>query len=239
MFTQDDEIFTSDLTDYVSKCKSKKRQKEILLSRLLSLYILQTNNVNIDFFNSVKKRRDILLNNFFSPPAKTIYLSISHSHTYLTIALSSTSQIGIDIEYPYRGIEKIKQYFVNKKNVIFEDNNSNILLSLWTVYEALSKLNISEENQQKIIEKMFIEVNKRRYQKLRGLLFQYFSTGGYEVFVWKDSIVPGPGCLISRGENISKINFYIIEKSQYIIEKPCKINLARLLTCYKKAEITL
>jgi len=60
IFFQNNPVFTSEFFEYISRCQSQKRRKESLLSRLLFQYIMQTNNVNIQYYNSIKRKFDYI-----------------------------------------------------------------------------------------------------------------------------------------------------------------------------------
>ena len=237
IFFQNNQIFTSEFVKYISMCQSQKRRKELLLRSLLFLYIMQTNNVNIQYYNSIKRKEEILINKYSPSPSQTVYLSISHTDKWMVFALYSVSPIGIDIENSKRKTEKIKQFLNEKMLLDCLDEHPSVLLSLWTVYESLYKLQSPLENQKKVLNRVLSTIKKSHPQKLNGFNLWNIPVYNYTTLIWEDEIAAVIGCFIIKGKMPKKIKFYSIEKLENEIEKPCKIELTRLLTCDMKLEI--
>ncbi|MGC8737860.1 MAG: hypothetical protein ACP5UA_04335 [Candidatus Hydrogenedens sp.] len=238
VLVQKNKIVTSEFTNHISNCQSQKRRKELLLSRLLFLYIMQTNPVNIRYYNSIKREEEILHNNFFSTPPQTIFLSIAHTDKWMILALYSKSPVGIDIENSRRKTEKIKQYLNEKNYLNGLDESPGISLILWTVYESLYKLKSPVEKRKKILNKVLSIIKENLPQKLNDFNFWTIPAYEYIIFIWKDETTPITGCLIVKDTISGKIKFYSIGKLEEEIKKPCKIELTRLLTCNAKLEIS-
>ncbi len=232
---RDNPIFTNDFIEYTFMCQSPQRRRELLLSRLLFLYIMQSNNVNILFFNSIKKKKDLLINSYYLSNKK-VYLSVSHTHSWMVITANLTSYIVIDIESPQRNVDKIKLFFTKK--IKLDDISENVsILSLWTVYEALCKLNVSKEFRKKILDTVVLELKKSREEINKSSFYLCIPVDNYKIFIWKDKLIPGPGCLITSKTQHKKIRLYTIGRAEHKIGKPCKEDLTRLLTCDEKIEI--
>lgn len=233
---RDNPIFTRDFIEYIFRCKSSKRRVELLLSRLLFAYILQTHNVNIQFFNSINKKEDLLINNNFSSPERVVYLSISHTHSWIAIAANLISRSVIDIESPQREIGKIKLFFT-KKFGFHSPVEEMFVLSLWTVYEALLKLSVSQEFKKRVLETTVLGLKKSIKEVSNSPLYLCIPVDNYKILIWRDKVIPELGCIITSKTNHQKIKFYIVEKTDCKKEKPCKRELTRLLTFKKKLEI--
>lgn len=237
IFFQNNPVFTSEFFEYISRCQSQKRRKELLLSRFLFLYIMQTNNVNIQYYNSIKRKEEILINNYFPSPTQTVYLSISHTDKWMMLALYSASPIGIDIENSKRKTEKIKRFLNEKMLLNYPDINPSVLLFLWAIYESLCKLQSPLENQKKVLNRVLSTIKKSHPQKLNGFNLWNIPVYDYITLIWEDEIAAVTGCLIVKDKMPKKIKFYSIGKLEYETKKPCKMGLTRLLTCDTKLEI--
>lgn len=237
-FLEDDPVFTSDFVEYVYRCKSSKRRKELLFSRVLFSYIMQTHNVNIRFYNSIKKKEELLTNNYFSCSTQTLYLSISHTFSWMAIALNLISYIGIDIEYHQRETKKVRQFFTEKMGIDNINEDISILLSLWTVYESLYKISVPEDHKKKILQSAIAKIEESQEQKQSNLFSGCIQIDSYKIFFWGDGAIPGPGSIIATRPEPQKVIFYRAKISEYKIKKPCKIDLTRLLTWNKELEIS-
>ncbi len=233
---RDNPIFTHDFIEYIFRCKSAKRRVELLLSRLLFAYIMQTHNVNIQFFNSINKKEELFINNNFSSPERAVYLSISHTHSWIAIASNSISRSVIDIESPQREIGKIKLFFTQKVG-LHSPVEEMFVLSLWTVYEALHKLSVSKEFKKRVLETTVLELKKSIKEVSNSPLYLCIPVDNYKILIWRDKVIPELGCVIASKIKHQKVKFYIVEKTEYKKEKPCKKDLTRLFTFNKKVEI--
>ena len=70
------------------------------------------------------------------------HISISHSHDYVAVLISSSPQIGIDIQQIEDKILRIRNRFVNDDDkLIIDFHNTEDLTLLWCVKESLYKIN--------------------------------------------------------------------------------------------------
>jgi len=102
---------------------SDKRKLEFYFSRVLWLTFNQ--NRTITYKSSGK------------PILDKGFLSMSHSHNFVVICFSETTELGIDIEMISEKIDRVKSKFLHPK-----DNYKNLkeLTQLWTIKEAFFKL---------------------------------------------------------------------------------------------------
>lgn len=103
--------------------KSKKRQQEFYFARVL------WKSFGIE--NKIKYKLS------GKPILKSAFISISHSNHQVAIALSTTKEVGMDIELRSDKIQRIKSKYLHKDEdyTIIED-----LTKIWTIKEAVYKL---------------------------------------------------------------------------------------------------
>lgn len=102
---------------------SDKRKLEFYFSRVLWLTFNQ--NQIIDYKTTGK------------PILEKGFLSMSHSHNYIVICFSETSNLGIDIEMISEKINRVKSKFLHPKD---QYKTLTELTQLWTIKEAFFKL---------------------------------------------------------------------------------------------------
>ncbi len=231
-------IFYSDFFEFFHKCKSVKRRKELLVSRLLFLYLMKTNPINIKFYDSIRKEQDILIN-CFSPSEKTVFTSISHTNKRLSVALNYNSQVSIDIESQKRRVDKIKIFFENKKNLNIRNANPSISLFLWTVYESLYKINALESIQEQVISRFLSQIEDNNPQYIDNINCYFLCIEEYKIFAWRDDITQVYGSLIFTSNETKKIRFFTITSEKYTIEKPCKLNPTGLLNFQQIVDVDI
>ena len=71
---------------------------------------------------------------------ENLHLSISHSHDKLAIILNSKECTGIDVELIREKIKNIANKFLNENEIIFANENVELLTTLWAAKEALYKV---------------------------------------------------------------------------------------------------
>ena len=108
-----------------SKKKKKKRGTMCLLKKMLKdeSFELSYTEHNKPFLLSRKE-----------------HISISHSHDKLAIILNKTENTGIDIELIRDKVRKVQHKFLNKRELLFANNNVERLITLWAAKEALYKV---------------------------------------------------------------------------------------------------
>ena len=113
---------TNDDLRTVEKYKDETQRKE----KIVSMYL---------------KRRfvgDYYLSENEKPLAKGRYFNVSHSHGLVAIALSKTSDVGIDLELVRSFKESLKEFVCSPKEAEFAKDNKDFY-KVWTAKEALTK----------------------------------------------------------------------------------------------------
>lgn len=232
-------FFSHDFFGYVNKCRSKKRRQELLLGRFLIFQIMQFLNVNVNFYDSIKKEEVLWLKKTSHPSKDAISLSISHTNAWITLALSFLSKVCVDIEMQKEKAQKAN--IMLKRKLSLNDNPDNLLLSqfLWSLYEALYKLGISIDRQKEIIYEVLNKTNNISFKTSEGVIYYYIPLKDYNFFLWEDSNIPGPGCLVMTKKPSRKIKIYTIDRREQTLKKPCNFNLTELFKFKPKLEIII
>ena len=102
---------------------SDKRKLEFYFSRVLWLTFNQNQVINYKLTGK--------------PIVEKGFLSMSHSHNYVVICFSETSNLGIDVEMVSEKINKVKSKFLHPKDYY---TSLKDLTQLWTIKEAFFKL---------------------------------------------------------------------------------------------------
>ncbi len=114
-------------TDSYAKIETEKRKKEFLIPRILvnraldSPYIVNYNSEGKPLLNT------------------KMHLSISHSKDFYGIIVSSTHQVGIDLEYNHQRYEHIKDKYISEKEVNTLDYLPNLDI-IWSAKESIFKI---------------------------------------------------------------------------------------------------
>jgi len=232
-------FFSHDFFDYVAECRSKKRRMELLLGRFLILQIMQFLNVNVYFYDSIKKKEVLWLINSTHAAEGTIFLSISHTNSWMVLALSFLSKVCVDIETQKEKAQKANMMLKRRLSLNFTPDDLLSSKFLWTLYEALYKLNVSTEKQKEIIDCVINKVNNIPSQTNEGITYYHISLSGYKIFLWEDSNLPGPGCLVIAEKPSKRIKIYTANRKEQVLKKPCKISLTGLFKFEPKWEIVI
>ncbi len=232
-------IFPSELIEYLHKCRSSERRRELIVSRLLFLYLMKKRAVNIRYYDSIKEEDETLMNCFYISSDRTAFASISHSKKNLAVALNLNSTISIDIEPLGRQVGKIDLFFTNKRKIDCKNINSSKKLLLWTIYEALYKIDAPERIYTLAMNQLLLEVELNKQRNEDKIIYYFFIVGNYRIFVWRDLSFQICGSLIFTREDKKKIKFYMAMPRNSQEEKPCNIRLTRLLNINKISEIII
>lgn len=113
---------TNDNLKTVEKYKDEIRRKE----KIVSMY-LKHRFVGEFYLGENEK-----------PLAKGRYFNVSHSHGLVAIALSKTSDVGVDLELVRPVKESLKEFVCSTKEAEFAKDNKDFY-KVWTAKEALTK----------------------------------------------------------------------------------------------------
>jgi len=200
---------------------------------------MQFLNVNVDFYDSIKKKEVLWLKKSTHSAVNTISLSISHTTTWMVLALSFISKVCVDFETQNEKAQKVNIMLKKKLSLNFTIDNSLCSQFLWTLYEALYKLGISLDRQKKIIDEVLKKINSLSSKTVEGIIYHYIPLKDYKFFLWVDSDIPGPGCLVMAGKSSKRIKIYTIDRKKQALKKPCKISLTGLFKFKPKLEIII
>ena len=73
------------------------------------------------------------------------YISVSHSHSKLVLALNARENTGVDIELIRDKVQNIKHKFLNSEELVRSKNDTETLISFWAIKETLYKLHGEKE----------------------------------------------------------------------------------------------
>lgn len=120
----DTEIYITPIISSADKARDRERATEkVLLGEIFGHTVdLQHTNEGKPHINEKK------------------FISISHTKKHLTIALSDTKPIGIDIELISERINRVKERFLNEEELL-KVKSLNHLALCWSAKEAIYKIN--------------------------------------------------------------------------------------------------
>lgn len=112
--------------------KSEIESRQYFEARILKKFIQSTiGNVNLDHESNGAP---------FIQSRPELNISISHSDNWFTIYVSSTSQVGIDIEVQTSNILKTEKHFLTEPEIQRFQPNESVLQLCWGIKEAIYKL---------------------------------------------------------------------------------------------------
>ena len=115
----------------------EKKSRFNELNPLASSFLLQKllNTKEEMWINHEKSGRPILQNNSY-------FISKSHSHNMIAIALNKEKRIGCDIELIREKIVRVREKFLNKNEIhLIPKNNIETNILAWSIKESLLKAN--------------------------------------------------------------------------------------------------
>lgn len=158
--------------------KKISAQKEFLASRfIIKKLITQLSNHTYDEIEVEFDEANVELKSYIGRIALPFKISISHSKGVVLVVLSTrTKNIGADIEYMSedRNFLKLAQQFFHPSEVnLIEQKGAKIFYELWTMKEALAKL---EKKSVTDLLRINIRKNTKACSKLIGLYDKFALT---------------------------------------------------------------
>lgn len=127
--TVDERIFDA---MQMQKIRHPQKRREWLASRVLLTEILNKEKIPYNRFKKDEFGKPYLENCIY-------HLSITHSHTYCAIILSTNPFLGIDIEANFEKTHLIRSKYMNEKELTLCGKDTQISALIWSAKEAMYK----------------------------------------------------------------------------------------------------
>lgn len=116
----------------MQKIRHPQKRREWLASRVLLTEILNKEKIPYNRFKKDEFGKPYLENCIY-------HLSITHSHTYCAIILSTNPFLGIDIEANFEKTHLIRSKYMNEKELTLCGKDTQISALIWSAKEAMYK----------------------------------------------------------------------------------------------------